>query len=194
VASTAVRRASRLGLTWLVSLVPQRWLGTSRKTRRPLVAKSIDPEFLSQEGKEAIIALSVKDSAVLLVAEKTDASSTLAAAVRERDQGRRSSFTLLVPAVARGFHRIVDPEDECCDEAERTISSLRSSIEAAANAPISTMIGSHEPLAAIEDALNLQDFDEIILATRSSRLARWVRLDLASKVKALGLPVTVVGL
>jgi hypothetical protein len=54
------------------------------------------------------------------------------------------------------------------------------------------MIGSHERLAAIEDALNLRDFDEVILATRSNRLARGLHLDLASKVKGLGLPVTVV--
>jgi hypothetical protein len=55
------------------------------------------------------------------------------------------------------------------------------------------MIGSHETLAAIEDALNLQHFDEVVLATRASRLARWLRLDLASKVKAMGFQLTVVG-
>jgi hypothetical protein len=55
------------------------------------------------------------------------------------------------------------------------------------------MIGSYEPLAAIEDAVNREDFDEIVLATRPGRLARRLHLDLASKVKGLGLPVTVVG-
>jgi hypothetical protein len=137
---------------------------------------------------------SAKESAVLLVAETPDASSTLAAAVSERVKARRSRFTLLVPAVAHGLQRIANPEDECCDEAERTISSLRRSIEAAAGEPISPIIGSHEPLAAIEDALSLRDFDEIVLAARPGRLARRLRLDLASKVRALGLPVTVVGL
>jgi hypothetical protein len=132
--------------------------------------------------------------AVLLVADSVEASSTLAAAVRDHDHERSSSFTLLVPAVAHGLHRIVDPEDECCDEAERTINGLRPSIEAAAGTPIVTMIGSHEPLAAIQDALNLQKFEEVILAIRSSRIARWIRLDLASKVKASGLRVTVIGL
>jgi hypothetical protein len=135
----------------------------------------------------------MNQSAVLLVAETPAASSTLAPVVRERGQGRRSRFTLLVPAVAHGLRRVVNPEDECCDEAERTVRRLRPSIEAAAGQPISAMIGSHEPLAAIEDALNAQEFDEIVLATRSSRLARILRFDLASKVKALGLPVTVVG-
>jgi hypothetical protein len=139
------------------------------------------------------VSLSVNESAVLLVAETPDACSALAAVVRERGQTRRARFTLLVPAVAHRLHRVVDPEDKCCIEAERTINTLRPAIEAAAGEPISTVIGPHEPLAAIEDAVNLQDFDEIVLATRSNRLARGLHLDLASKVKGLGLPVTVVG-
>jgi hypothetical protein len=134
---------------------------------------------------------SAEESAVLVVAETPDASRKLADSVRRRPQ-RRSRFTLLVPAVAHGLHRVVDPEDACCDEAERTIRRLRPSIEAAASQPVATMIGSHEPLAAVEDALNSHAFDEIILATRSSLLTRVLHLDLASKVKALGPPVTVV--
>ena len=137
--------------------------------------------------------LSVTEPAVLLVAETSDACSVLAAAVRDRTQTHRTRFTLLVPAVARGLHRVVDPEDECCDEAGRTISILRPAIEAAAGEPIAATIGSHEPLAAIEDAVSLQHFDEVVLAMRSSRLSRALHLDLASKVRGLGLPVTVVG-
>jgi hypothetical protein len=131
--------------------------------------------------------LAVGESSVLLVAESPDASAPLASAVRERGEGRRARFTLLVPAVAHGLHRVVDPEDQCCAEAEQTIGILRQATEAAAGGTIAAMIGSHEPLAAIEDALNLGDFDAIVLATRSSHLARGVHLDLASKVKALGL-------
>jgi hypothetical protein len=146
------------------------------------------------DAKDPSVNPSAEESAVLLVAETPGADSTLDAAVRERGKGRRARFTLLVPAVAHGLHRVMNPEDECCDEAERTVRSLRPSIEAAAGQRISAMIGSHEPLAAIEDALNAQNFDEIILAIRSSRLARALRFDLASKVRALGVPVTVVGL
>jgi hypothetical protein len=115
---------------------------------------------------------SVGESSVLLVAESPDASAPLAAAVRERDKGRRAQFTLLVPAVAHGLHRVVDLEDQCCAEAERIIAILRQSIEAAVGGPIAALIGSHEPLAAIEDALNLGDFHEIVLATRTSHLGR----------------------
>lgn len=133
--------------------------------------------------------LSVTESSVLLVAERPSASASLASAVRTRRGGAR--FTLLVPAVAHGLHRVVDPEDQCCEEAERTIGILRPSIEAAAGQSVPAIIGSHEPLAAIEDALNREHFDEVILAGRSGRLVRRVRLDLASKVRALGVLVTV---
>ena len=149
---------------------------------------------MSPSREQPMSRLSVCESSVLLVADSPDASAPLASAVRDRAEGRRAQFTVLVPAVAHGLHRVVDPEDQCCAEAERTIGILRQSIEAAAGGPIAALIGSHEPLAAIEDALNLGDFDEIVIATRSSRMARGVHLDLASKVKALGFPVTVVEL
>jgi hypothetical protein len=54
------------------------------------------------------------------------------------------------------------------------------------------MVGVPEPLAAIQDALNLHGFDEIILSTLPSRVSRWLKLDLPSKVGGLGVPVTTV--
>ena len=54
------------------------------------------------------------------------------------------------------------------------------------------MIGDADPVAAVNDAVNLHGFDEIIISTLSPRLSRWLRLDLPSKVAGLGLPVTTV--
>lgn len=45
---------------------------------------------------------------------------------------------------------------------------------------------------AIEEALHDGDFDEIILATSSHVLSRWLHVDLAHRVAHLGLPVTIV--
>jgi hypothetical protein len=45
---------------------------------------------------------------------------------------------------------------------------------------------------AIEDAVNLHGFDEIIISTLSPRVSRWLKLDLPSKLSGLGLPVTTV--
>jgi hypothetical protein len=132
--------------------------------------------------------ISPNSSSVLLVADAPGAAASLSAAVARRPQAR---FTLLVPAIAHGLHRVVDPEDQCCAEAERAIAALSPALEAAAGESIATLTGSHEPLAAIEDALNFGDYDEVVLAMRSSRLARGAHVDLARKVGALGVPVTV---
>jgi hypothetical protein len=55
---------------------------------------------------------------------------------------------------------------------------------------VETLIGDPEPLAAIQDAVNIHGFDEIILSTLSARVSRWLRLDLPHKLNGLGLPVT----
>ncbi len=54
------------------------------------------------------------------------------------------------------------------------------------------MVGAPEPLDAIQDAVNLHGFDEIILSTLPKRVSRWLHLDLPSKLNVLGLPVTTV--
>jgi hypothetical protein len=54
------------------------------------------------------------------------------------------------------------------------------------------MVGDPQPLDAIQDAVNLHGFDEIILSTLPARVSKWLKLDLPSKVKGLGLPVTTI--
>ena len=53
-------------------------------------------------------------------------------------------------------------------------------------------MGAPEPLAAVEDAVNVHGFDEIIISTLPTSVSRWLQLDLPSKVAGLGLPVTTV--
>ena len=48
------------------------------------------------------------------------------------------------------------------------------------------------PLDAIQDAVNIHGFDEIIISTLPTRFSRWLHLDLPSKLNGLGLPVTTV--
>jgi hypothetical protein len=54
------------------------------------------------------------------------------------------------------------------------------------------MTGDPDPIAAVQDAINLRGFDEVIISTLSARLSRWLKLDLPSKVSGMGLPVTTV--
>ncbi len=47
----------------------------------------------------------------VLVANGTAATPPLIEAVRERAARGQAAFTLLVPQVTHGLHRVVDPED-----------------------------------------------------------------------------------
>lgn len=129
-------------------------------------------------------------SSVLVVAGRAQSTAALSHAVRRRAATGPCEFTLLVPAVAHGLHRVVDPEDSCCVEAEETITRLLPALEAAAGAPVAARVGSHEVLAAVEDAVNDAGFGEVIVATRSGRVARLLHVDLPHKIAALGATVT----
>ena len=130
---------------------------------------------------------------VLVVANKTAATPTLLEAVRDRARREKCTFTLLVPTSAHGLHRVMDPEDHVDkSEAENVIELAQPLLEDAAGGSVGALIGDPEPLAAIQDAVNIHGFDEIIISTLPTRVSRWLRLDLPSKVKGLGLPVTTI--
>jgi len=129
---------------------------------------------------------------VLVVANRTAATPALIEAVRERAARGPCTFTLLVPNPAHGLHRVVDPEDQSQSEAEQTLDLAVPLLEDAAGSLVEGLVGDPEPLAAIQDALNLHGFDEIIISTLPTRFSRWLKLDLPSKAAGLGLPVTTV--
>jgi hypothetical protein len=129
---------------------------------------------------------------VLVVANRTAATPALIEAVRARAAQGPAVFTLLVPSSAHGLHQLVDPEDQGRSEAETTIELALPLLEEAAGASVEPMIGVHEPLAAIQDAVNLHGFDELIISTLPKRVSKWLHLDLPHKAAGLGLPVTTV--
>jgi hypothetical protein len=132
------------------------------------------------------------EARILVVANRTAATPALIAAVRERAAQGPASFTLLVPNTAHGLHKLVDPEDQGQTEAEQTLELAVPLLEEAAGGRVEGMVGDPEPLAAIQDAINIHGFDEIIISTLPSRVSKWLRLDLPSKAAGLGLPVTTV--
>jgi hypothetical protein len=129
-------------------------------------------------------------ASVLIVAHQTADSPQLVEAVARRARQGPCTFTLLVPTRAHGLHRVVDPEDHGTAEAEARLAVAVPLLSEAAGHPVIGMIGSHEPLATIQDALNLLGFDEVILSMLPARISRWLRLDLPRKVRGLGVPVT----
>src|SRR3954451_15009654 len=120
--------------------------------------------------------MSEQPARVLIVAHKTAATPALLGAVRERAQRSPATFTLLVPSTPHGLAQITDPEDAGDDEAMQTIELAPPLLEEAAGGEVDSMIGVPEPLAAIQDAVNLHGFDELIISTLPTRGSRWLRL------------------
>lgn len=129
---------------------------------------------------------------VLVVAHKTAATPALIEAVRDRAAQGPCSFTLLVPNTVHGMHKLVDPQDVDTSEAQAMIDLASPLLAEAAGGPVDGIVGDPDPLCAVQDAINLRGFDEVIISTLSSRVSRWLKLDLPSKVSGLGLPVTTV--
>ncbi len=135
---------------------------------------------------------SSQPSRVLVVAHKTAATQPLLDAVHERAQRGPATFTLLVPNPAHGLHKVVDAEDLGAGEAQGVLDSALPKLSAAAGSQVEGIVGDPDPSAAVQDAVNLRGFDEIIISTLSPRVSRWLKLDLPSKISGMGLPVITV--
>jgi hypothetical protein len=85
---------------------------------------------------------------------------------------------------------VVDPQDAGADDANNVLAVALPKLSEAAGQEVTGSIGDAEPLMAIQDAINLNDYDEIIISTLPLGISRWLKLDLVSKAKGLGLPVT----
>jgi hypothetical protein len=127
---------------------------------------------------------------VLVVANRTVDSSELIAALRQRASRSPASFTLLVPAVPRGFAWAADmkagaPEAQPRAEAgARRMQMSGLEIEAA-------MVGDPDPVAAVGDVLRARTFDEVVVATLPRGVSRWLRLSLPHRLRRMtNLPVT----
>jgi hypothetical protein len=129
---------------------------------------------------------------VLVVAHRTAATPALLDAVAQRAARGPCAFTLLVPNRAHGLHRVVDAEDQDDEAAQAVIALAVPLLEEAAGGAVEALVGDPEPLSAIQDAVNLRGFDEIMISTLPTRVSRWTRLDLPHKAAGLGLPVTTV--
>jgi hypothetical protein len=129
---------------------------------------------------------------VLVVAHKTAATQPLLEAVRARSSRGPCTFTLLVPHAAHGLHRVVDAEDQSVSEAQGVLDAALPKLREASGATVDGIVGDPDPVAAVQDAINLRGFDEIIISTLPTRVSRWLKLDLPSKVSGMGLPVTTI--
>ena len=129
---------------------------------------------------------------VLVVAHRTAATPALLDAVRARAAAGPAIFTLLVPRTPHGLHRVIDPEDTGDSEAQDILELALPLLEEAAGAPVEGKIGDANPADAIQDAVNIDGYDEIIISTLPARVSKWLHINLPAKLTPLGLPITTV--
>lgn len=129
---------------------------------------------------------------VLVVANQTAESDDLLTALRERAAEGEHEFTVLIPATPHGVAWAANmASDKGREEAEKHRDALVERLRAAGLPVKQAIIGDPDPLAAIEDACNLGDYDELIVSTLPHHLSKWLHLDLQRKAAhATGLPVT----
>ena len=120
---------------------------------------------------------------VLVVAYRTAATPALIEQVRRRATESPCRFTLLVP---RPYW------DADTEESGITLELAIPLLEEAAGGHVEAMVGDPSPMNAIQDAINIHGFDEVIISTLPTTVSKWLKLDLPSKVSGLGLPVTTV--
>ena len=128
---------------------------------------------------------------VLVVAHQTAATTPLIEAIRERAHEGPVRFHLVVPRQPHRLERVLNPHETGEEEARTVMAEALPKLSEAAGQKVTGSIGDSEPLMAIEDAVHLGGgYDEIIISTLPLGVSRWLKLDVVSKAKGLGLPVT----
>src|SRR2546430_9932234 len=127
---------------------------------------------------------------ILVVASRAAGSPGLIAALKERADRGPAKFHLLVPATPHGVAWAADMHSggsEAEDHARAAVERLRSEGLEVDDGKI----GDPDPVAAVEDAVNFREFDEIIVSTLPTHLSKWLKLDLPHRVERVtGKPVT----
>lgn len=126
---------------------------------------------------------------VLVVANRTAGSPELLEALKERAERGPVKFHLLVPATPHGAAWMADMHSGS-SEAEEHVKAAVERLREAGLEVDDGKVGDPDPVAAVEDAVNFREFDEIVVVTLPKHLSKWLKVDLPHRVEhATGLPV-----
>lgn len=126
---------------------------------------------------------------VLVVANRTAECEELQQALTERaSKGDDVKFTLVVPS-AHGFAKAAG-SDAASADAQRHVDNAVEKLRGA-GLDVEGEVGDPDPVAAVQDAANAGNYDELIVSTLPTHLSKWLHMDLPRKAAhATGLPVT----
>jgi hypothetical protein len=129
------------------------------------------------------------EARVLVVANRTAESPELLDALRIRTMQGPCQFTLLVPSTPHGLMWAADMHGGG-EEAERHRQAFVDELREEGLNFGDAKVGDPDPLAAIQDECNFNDYDELIVSTLPLHVSKWLKVDLPRKAQAAtGLPV-----
>lgn len=121
-----------------------------------------------------------KPHRTLVVANRTAAAPLLLEEIARRRAERPTVFVLLIPLLVPG------------KRPDWTAENAIPLLQRAAHGPVETVTAEGDPFEAVRHAIDQGDFDDVIISTLPKRVSEWLRRDLPSKVRRLGIPVTVI--
>jgi hypothetical protein len=128
---------------------------------------------------------------ILVVANRTAESPELLEALKARAaQGDNPEFLLVVPARGHGALETAADPDAARKESGVHLDHASEKF-LSEGLKVETHLGDGDPVAAVQDAVNFGEFDEVIVSTLPARASKWLKMDLPTRVERItGLPVT----
>ncbi|MEO8477431.1 MAG: universal stress protein [Actinomycetota bacterium] len=117
---------------------------------------------------------------ILLVADRTAAEPHVLEAICTRAAQAPTAVTLLVPA-SRPRGGWTWDEASARGQARRRMRTVATSLRHA-GISVATVLGDFSPLEAIRDEMRRDTYDEIVISTLPTRVSRWLRTDLLTRV------------